>query len=59
MLKVLMLIQFLIILLKMDETITLEWTQTLFGLVIISFFLTFVAILVLAYSFLLSFGCFI
>jgi hypothetical protein len=52
-----MLVQLLIICLKIDETVTLEWNQTLFGFVIIFFFLIVAAVSIFAYSLFISSWC--
>lgn len=49
-----MMVQLLIICLKIDEIISLEWDQTLFGLIIIFFFLLVTSCCVFVYSFLVS-----
>jgi hypothetical protein len=53
-LKMLMFIQFLIITLKIDQRITLEWKQVMVGFMIILFFLVLTGICILVYSFLVS-----
>ncbi len=58
MLKVLVYMQILMVCLKMDDSIGLEWDQALFGLVIVSIFMLTSASCILAYSLLIGWRSF-